>query len=75
MQCHKPIISTTDILVHNDPCSFNLPKFSPDELLGLTFLRHMDDGQTYRAEIVRNILDNDAANHERIKFLVSIGEG
>jgi hypothetical protein len=35
----------------------------------------MDDGQTYRAQIVRKQLDNDAANHERIKFLFTLGEG
>ena len=72
---HKPIISTSDVIGHTDPSSFKLPKFSPDELIGLTFLRETDDGQTLRAQIVRKILDNDAANHERIKFLVTLGDG
>jgi hypothetical protein len=35
----------------------------------------MDDGQTYRAQNVRKLLDNDAANHEHIKCLVTLGEG
>jgi hypothetical protein len=35
----------------------------------------MDDGRSYRAKIVQKILDNDAANHEKIKFLVQIGDG
>jgi hypothetical protein len=53
----------------------DLPKFLPEELLGLTFLRELDDGKSYRAKIVQNIIDNDNSNHEKIKFLVEIGEG
>jgi len=48
-----------------------LPKFSPEELLGLTFLHELDDGQRVRATIVKKILDRDAENHERIKMLIS----
>eukprot|EP00977_Amphora_coffeiformis_P026758 scaffold29883_cov112-Amphora_coffeaeformis.AAC.1 len=44
-----------------------LPKFSPEELLGLTFLHDVDDGQQVRAKIVKKILDRDAENLERIK--------
>ena len=49
----------------------NLPRFSPEDLLGLTFLHNTDDGQVVRAKIVKKILDSDAANHQRIKMLVS----
>eukprot|EP00977_Amphora_coffeiformis_P010982 scaffold2622_cov114-Amphora_coffeaeformis.AAC.1 len=36
-----------------------LSKFSPEELLGLTFLNDVDDGQQVRAKIVKKILDRD----------------
>eukprot|EP00977_Amphora_coffeiformis_P012602 scaffold3161_cov146-Amphora_coffeaeformis.AAC.2 len=48
-----------------------LPKFSPEELLGLIFLHDVDDGQQVRAKIVKKILDRDAENHERIKMLIT----
>jgi hypothetical protein len=52
-----------------------LPRFSPDELLGKTFVRTLDDGQSYRATVVRNIQDHDAENHDNNKFLVELGDG
>jgi hypothetical protein len=58
-----------------DPASLKLPHFSPDELLGLTFIRDMDDGRKFRATVARQIVDNDAANHQRIKFLVEMSHG
>eukprot|EP00977_Amphora_coffeiformis_P011219 scaffold2692_cov115-Amphora_coffeaeformis.AAC.2 len=51
-----------------------LPKFSPEELLGLTFLHDVDDGQQVRAKIVKKILDRDAENHERIKMLITYND-
>ena len=53
----------------------HLPRFSPEELLGLTYLHHTDDDQHVRATIVKKILDRDAENHERIKMLVSYDDG
>ena len=53
----------------------HLPRFSPDELLGLTYLHDTADGQRVRAKIVKKIMDQDAANHERIKMLVSYDDG
>ena len=41
----------------------SLPKFSPEELIGLTFIHEVDD-QKVRAKIVKKILDRDAENHE-----------
>jgi hypothetical protein len=58
-----------------DPPNLKLPHFSPDELLGLTFIRDMDDGRKFRATVARQIVDNDAANHQRIKFLVEMSNG
>ena len=42
----------------------NLPQFSPEELLGLTFLHDVGDGECVHAKIVKKILDRDAKNHE-----------
>ncbi|MDJ0828176.1 MAG: reverse transcriptase domain-containing protein, partial [Rhodobacter sp.] len=52
-----------------------LPRWSPDELLGMTFLRDTEDNQTVRAKVVKKILDRDAENHEKIKLLVRLGDG
>jgi hypothetical protein len=49
-----------------------LPHFSPDEVLGLPFIRDMDGGSKYRAKVARKIADNDAANHQKVKFLVKM---
>ena len=43
--------------------------------MGLTFIRETEDGQKLRAKIVRKINDDDAANHQKIKFLVEVGNG
>ena len=58
-----------------DPSKLELPKFSPDELLGRTFVREMEDDKKFRAIVVQKILDSDAENHKDLKFLVEIGEG
>jgi hypothetical protein len=55
------------------PSSLKLPRFSPDELLGKTFVRTLDDGKPYHTTIVRKIQDLDAENHANIKFLVELG--
>jgi hypothetical protein len=74
-EIHKPIHSVSDLTGHADTSSLKLPKFSHEELIGITFTREMDDGRTYRATIVQKILYNGAANHEKLKFLVRIGDG
>jgi hypothetical protein len=56
-----------------DPPNLKLPHFSPDELLGLTFIRDMPDGSKHRASVARKIRDDDAANHQKIRFLIEIG--
>jgi hypothetical protein len=35
----------------------------------------MDDGRKFRAKVARQIIDNDAANHKAIKFLVEMSNG
>jgi hypothetical protein len=57
-----------------DPLKVKLPKFSPDELLGITFLRDTDNGQTFRAKVVSKIKDRDAENHQNLKFLCVLGD-
>jgi hypothetical protein len=71
----KPIHSVSDLIGIKDTSYLKLPKFSPEELIGKTFTREMDDGKTYYAKIVQKILDAEAENHQNIKFLVKIGEG
>ena len=71
----KPILlSASEISPDGEPPRFQnmsdlkLPKFSPDELIGLTFVRETKDGQKVRAKIVRQIItmENDACGHEDI---------
>ena len=49
----------------------HLPRFSPEDLIGLTCLHELPDGQRVRAKILKKIHDRDADNHQRIKMLVS----
>jgi hypothetical protein len=72
-----PILFSTSVLSGLDIDSpyLKLPHFSPDELLGLTFIRDMDDGSKYRTKVAHKIVDNDAVNHQKIKFLVEISDG
>jgi hypothetical protein len=71
----SPIQSVSDLTGMTDTSKLRLPKFSPEELIGLNFTREMDDGKTYYATVVQKILDNDAANHEKIKMLIRVGDG
>ena len=56
-----------------DAKKIKLPTFSPDDLVGRTFLRELPDGQRVRAEVVKKVLDRDAENHEQIKMLLKLG--
>ena len=67
--------STSDLRgLDIDPSVLMLPKLSPEELMGLTFIRE-SDGQKLRAKVIRKINDDDAANHQNIQFLVEVGNG
>ena len=48
--------------------------YSPDEMVGLTFLRTLEDGQKVRAEVVRKINDMNAQNHKDIMMLLKLGD-
>ena len=72
----KTIMSSTDIAGLNiEPTRLKLPKFSPDELIGQTFIQQDDDGTNYSATIVKRIKDKESENHQNIKFLIEYGEG
>jgi hypothetical protein len=42
--------------------------------MGRTTIRQLDDGTSYRAKILRKIQDHNAKNHNKIKFLVGLGD-
>jgi len=71
---HQPILTSLSDQLGIESTELELPKFSPEELLGLTFLRDTGDGGRIRAKITRKIMDLDAENHQNIKFLVSCGD-
>ena len=59
----------------DDSTEVKLPVYSPDKILGLSFLRDQDDGTRVRAEVYRKVLDKEAAEHQQIKFILKIGDG
>ena len=67
----KPVITTIQDHFDNN---LELPMFSPDELIGMTVLRNVDE-ELIRAKVVRKIMDRDAENHSQIKFLLLLGDG
>ena len=67
----KPIITSIQDY-YNEPV--NIPIFSPNELLGMTVLREHDDTMVH-PKVVRKIMDQDEMNHQKIKFLLSLGDG
>jgi hypothetical protein len=73
----KPILFSASDLSGLDiePPNLSLPYFSPDELVGLTFIRDREDGCKFHATIARKIQDNDADTHQKINFLVEMSNG
>ena len=67
----KPVLFALSDL---NPSAHGLPTFSPDELIGRTYLHETENGELIRAKVTRKILDRDAANHQRIKFLINVGD-
>ena len=57
-----------------DPENIKLPKFSPQELIGLTFLHDTEDGQRIRAEVIKHNKDREGENHKNIKFVIEYGD-
>ena len=75
-ECEPHVQSTADIKGYDiDPSELMLPKLSPEELLGLTFIKEDAHGQKLRAKVIHKINDDDAANHQNIKFLLAMGDG
>jgi hypothetical protein len=75
-ECEPVLKSVADIHGLNiDPSELMLPKLTPEELTGLTFIKESSNGQKIRAKVVRKINDDDAANHQNIKFLLEMGNG
>jgi hypothetical protein len=75
----EPIIKSVADLKNpaEDPCSMKLPSFSPDELIGTTFLRDPaeGDGRVLHAKIVHAIKKRDAdTKTDLLKFVVEIGD-
>ena len=56
---------------YDEPIS--LPKFSPDELLGMMVLRTLDE-EVLHVKVVHKIMDHDSENHQQTKFLLSLGD-
>ena len=75
MVSRKPIVMDTGDL-SNSPPDAKLPQFTPDELLGITFLHQPEpDGAVLRARVVRKIEERDAqAERSIVKFLITIGD-
>jgi hypothetical protein len=72
---HKPFMASSDIAgLDINPSDFKLPRFSPEELIGKLFAQDLDDGNSYRAKVVRKIIDQDSENHAKIKLLVELGD-
>jgi hypothetical protein len=75
-QERNPFIqSAADIAIPGlDPKELKLPKFSPDDLLGRTFLYDTTDDQRVRAEVIRKLATNDSLNHQNLQFLLKVGD-
>ena len=54
--------------------ALNLPQFSLDELIGMSYVRQ-HDARDYHAKVICKVLDQDARDHQEIKFLLSLGDG
>ena len=67
-QPRQPVVGALVETIHPDydPEKTRLPKFSPQELIGLTFLHDTEDGQRIRAEVIWRIQDKDSENHKNI---------
>ena len=68
----KPVVQSISDYYED---SIHLPVFSPEELVGMTFLHDTRNGQTIHAKDVQQILNRDAADHQAIKFLLSMNDG
>ena len=52
----------------------HLPMYSPDELLGMSFVCEYN-GHDFCAKVICKVLDHDAQDHQPIKLLLTLGDG
>ena len=69
-----PILHSLSDALDVDASQLQLPTFSPDELIGRTFIMEGEDGQNIKAQVTRKIMDREAQDHQQIKFLLNCGE-
>ena len=51
-----------------------LQQFSHDKLLGMTYIWE-HDGRAFHARVKHKVLDQDAQDHQTIKFLLALSDG
>ena len=74
----KAVTSFSELVAVGDPSNVKLPKFSPRELVGISFLKNTDDGQKLRATIVKKLKSQDGERMDELrktKFIVEMGDG
>lgn len=73
------LTTATEILdeLYPEPDSpkHKVPVFTPEELVGMSFLKKQEDGVIIRAKVERQIRDHEAENHQNLKFVLSLGDG
>ncbi len=57
-----------------NPLETRIPNFSPDEMVGLHFLKQQEDGTMIGAKVKQKTNDLEAQNHQNIKMLVKVGD-
>jgi hypothetical protein len=57
------------------PARIQLPTFSPEQLIGKSFPRTYDSGNTYKATVVKRINAHQEQTKRETKFLLDIGDG
>jgi hypothetical protein len=65
--------STADLAgLDLNPSDLKMPRFSPDELLGNSPVRTLDDCTSYRATVLCKIQDLDTENHATSSFWLNL---
>jgi hypothetical protein len=65
----KTIQSHTDAIEFEIPTTLlKIPRFSPDELVGKSFVGTLENGKKYCATFVQKIQDHDAENHTQYQI-------
>ena len=59
----------------NNPSEYRAYRWSPDEVIGRSYLQNMPDGSVVRATVVRRLESMDHDNTKNVRFLVSFGGG